>query len=170
MPPVTGRLLASVLATPAKPSLTGAVTGEVTPPMGIGDLGKDDVEQSENSDKPSVSYTYTYEAGRNEIEEWPEEKQETMHRAYQSVSDGGVVRTTFKRSPAFINLHDGMAHFYAALADALENDDWVPLLEFILSEDDPEFNAQVIQDFLDEHPDTFEALSDAEAAEAPADD
>jgi len=125
--------------------------------MGIADLGKGETPDDSGSDKPSVSYTYTYEAGRNEIEDWTEEQQETMARAYQAVSDGGIVRTTFKRSPQYVNLHDAIAHFYAAMAEALEEQNFVPVLDFILS-DDSEVTADILQQYLEENPDVAEEL------------
>lgn len=125
--------------------------------MGIADLGRGETPADDSSDKPSVSYTYTYEAGRKEIEDWAEEKQQVMARAYQAVSDGGIVRTTFKRSPQYTNLHDAMAHFYAAMAEALENQNFVPVLEFVLS-DDEEVTADILQQYLEEHPDVAEEL------------
>lgn len=125
--------------------------------MALADLNMGETPDDSGSDKPSVSYTYTYEAGRNEIEDWSEEQQQVMHRAYQAVSDGGIVRTTFKRSADYVNLHDAMAHFYAAMAEALENQNFVPVLEFVLS-DDAEVTADILQQYLEEHPETAEEL------------
>lgn len=135
--------------------------------MGIADLsGDDEVEQT--SDDPSVSYIYVYEAGRKEIEGWPQDKQQTMARAYNAVSDGGIVRTTFKRNPQFVNIHDGMAHLLAAMAEGFENQNWVQFMEFVLSEDSPELSASIIGDYLEENPEVLEELTSGEAEEIEA--
>lgn len=124
--------------------------------MGIADLGKGETPDSD-SDEPSVSYIYVYEAGRNEIEDWASEKQQVMARAYEAVSDGGIVRTTFKRSGSYINLHDAMGHFFSAMATALEEQDFNPVLEFVLS-DDPEVTADILRQYLAEHEEVAENL------------
>lgn len=162
--------------------------------MGIGDLSPDDQEQSEENDSqdPSVSYIYIYERGRDEIDNWPQDEASAAATAYQVTSGGGNVRNRFKSSGRYVNIHSGMSDYLAALgtafgndqfivpvhqampnflehlAAALEEDDWTGLLEFTLKDDDPEHNAQVIQDFLEENPEVRQELAESEAA--PADD
>lgn len=136
--------------------------------MGIGDLAKNDQPEERSSDQPSVSYIYVYEQGRKELEEWAPEKQQVMARAYEAVSDGGIIRNTFKLSRDYINLHDAMGHFLAAMAEALENQNFNPVLEFVTS-DDPETTAVILQDYLDEHPEVEEALAQVRSAD-PSDD
>lgn len=119
--------------------------------------GGSDQSDDQDSDSPSVSYLYLYEQGRKEIQEWAEEKQEVMARAYRAVSGGGVVRNTFKRSGDFINVHDATAHLMVCLEEGFSNDNWTPYIEFL--SDNPEVQAEILQDFLDEHPEVAEQLN-----------
>lgn len=100
--------------------------------MGLSNLSDEpDTELEESPEKPSVSYIYIYERGRDEIEDWPEEVKELMANAYEVVSDGGIVRETFKRSRQYQNLHHAMSEVVLGISEVLENEDFSRIMEFV---------------------------------------
>lgn len=135
--------------------------------MGLDNLAHGDEEQTREPDEPSVSYLYIYENGREELESWPAEARQVMATAYSVVSDGGVVRTTFKRSSQYQNIHHATAELMVGIAQVFENGNFQPLLEFIGPDADAiieylqnnEEVAEELQGHLNTEGDTAEAQS-----------
>lgn len=122
----------------------------------------DGQSNEQSSDGPSVSYLYLYEEGREQIENWPEEKQEVMAEAYRHVSQGGIARATFNRSAEYENIHDATAHLMVGIAKVFEDGDFSDLLEFIGPD------ADAVAQYLDQNPEVAEELQDRLAEAQPA--
>lgn len=122
--------------------------------MGLGNLSEEPDTPEESPEKPSVSYIYVYEKGREEVEEWPQEARETMAAAYEVVSDGGIVRETFKRSAQYRNIHEAMSEVLLGISEVFEDEDFSRILEFV----GPDADALV--NYLNDHPDIAEELLD----------
>ena len=157
--------------------------------MGIGDLTPNDdeaQEESSDSDDPSVSYIYVYEQGRDEIEGWTDDDAAAAAQAYEVTSAGGVLRNQFGSTGVYANIHAAMSDYLAALGTtfenaqyivpvhaampdllqhlqgALEEDNWADLVDFVLKDDDPDHNADVIRQYLEDNPEVMQRLQQDE--------
>lgn len=132
--------------------------------MGIGDLSSDDVEEQQPND-PSVSYLYIYENGREEISNWDADAQQAMATAYNVVSDGGIVRTTFKRSGQYENIHHATAELMVGISEVFESGDFQRLLDFVGPD------ADAVRQYLEDNEEIGqELLEGVKEAEAPSAD
>lgn len=119
--------------------------------MSLQDMADDDA-QTQEPDDPSVSYLYIYEEGREDMDNWDEEDQDTMAQAYHVCSGGGVVRNTFDNTSAYENIHHAAGDLMVGIADVFTDGDYSRLMEFV----GPDVDA--VGQYLDENPEVRDEL------------
>lgn len=163
---------------PAKPSLTGVVTGVVTMDMEELRSGPS-TEQSDSSEgeqsKSLIANVYSNTGERDpdpyrNLTDWAS-TEEDIRLAYQVTAAGGLVRRNLKRLTQsgsheewYTGLQVALAHRIAQLTDSelpdgREVEGAVPIMEHVsISGDD-------IMDYLREHPEVVSELDSEELAE-----
>lgn len=133
--------------------------------MSLNDVANGEEQPEQKPDQPSISYLYLYEEGRDETDDWSDDATETMEQAYQACSNGGIVRSTFKKSGQYQNIHHAVAELVVGIAEVFEDGDFSRLLEFIGPD------AEALAQYLDDNPDVLEELSERmQDTQATADD
>lgn len=143
--------------------------------MGVMDFGNDDEEQQEQDGKPSVSYIYVYEEGRDELQD----KENYLTEAYEMMKSGGSVRSAFNSWARYDNsVHTVFSHIVVGFGRIIEDGDFSKILNFLFEpegEEEAEMYGEVLGEWLQDHEDVLQAVVETVEGgqakpEAPADD